>query len=145
MATQQARLLSGRYRTEALTSHWSDTSGVCKLSPSCNSSEDTSHILKYCLALHSTRENLFSFTDSYSDRHPIVASIIQKYCKRGTECRLFCQFILDCSVLPEVITAVQTNGQVILQHLFDITRMWCYVLHRERLKILNKWRNFAKC
>ena len=143
MATQQARLLSGRYRTAALTSHWSDTSGVCKLSPSCCSTEDTSHILKYCSALQTTRENLFSFTDSYSASHPIIASIIQKYCKRGTECRLFCQFILDCSVLPEVIISVQTNGQVILHHLFNITRIWCYALHRERLKILNKWRNFT--
>ena len=143
MATQQARLLSGRYRTAALTSHWSDTSGACKLSPSCNTTEDTSHFLKHCSALQTTRENLFSFTDSYSDSHPLIASIIQKYCKRGTECRLFCQFILDCSVLPEVIIAVQTNGQVILHHLFNITRIWCYALHRERLKILNKWRNFT--
>ena len=91
MATQQARLLSGRYRMAALTSHWSDTSGACKLSPSCNTTEDTSHLLKYCSALQTTRENLFSFIDSYSDSHPITASIIQKYCKCGTECRLFCQ------------------------------------------------------
>jgi hypothetical protein len=71
-----------------------------------------------------------------------VASLVQKFCK--TECRLFCQFLLDCSVLPEVIAAVQKQGEDILSHLFAITRIWVYTLHRDRLKILGRWRNFAK-
>ena len=45
MATQQARLLSGRYRLEALSSHWTNGSGTCRLSPSCASDEDIDHFL----------------------------------------------------------------------------------------------------
>ena len=143
MATVQARFLSGRYRTEALCSHWSSNKeGLCKLSTDCQTPEDTSHILKFCSALAPTREKLMNFTTSYCNSNPVVASLVQQFCK--TECRLFCQFLLDCSVLPEVIAAVQKQGEDILLHLFAITRIWVYTLHRDRLKILGRWRNFAK-
>ena len=144
MATQQARLLSGRYRTESLTSHWTHSSGFCRLSPTCNESEDILHILKTCPALEPTREKLYSFTESYCNSHPGVQNIVQTYCRYDTEGHRFCQFLLDCSVLPEVIVSVQINGPEILKQLFDISRIWCYSLHRERLKLLNRWRNFAK-
>jgi hypothetical protein len=105
MATQQARFLSGRYRTEALCSNWSQNSqGHCKLSPDCQTSEDTRHILQTCSALAATRMKLMNFTSSYCKSHPVVASLVQQFC--NTECRLFCQFLLDCSVLPAVIAAV---------------------------------------
>ena len=136
---------SGRYRTQALTSHWTNTSSICSLSPLCNASEDVTHFLSNCIALEATRQKLFKFTESYCASHSAVTHIIQAYCSKTTESRLFCQFLLDCSVLPEVIVSVQTNGPDILTHLFNISRIWCYTLHRERLKMLNRWKNFAKC
>ena len=143
MATVQARFLSGRYRTEALCSHWSkNTEGKCKLSPDCNLREDTTHIFKTCLALDATRKKLNSFTKSYIVSNPVIASIVRKYCT--TRCRLFTQFLLDYSVLPEVIAAVQTHGELILVHLFNISRQWVYSLHRDRLKKLGRWRTFSK-
>ena len=57
MAIQQARLLSGRYRLESLTSHWTNSLGHCRLSPLCNTSEDIIHFLKTCSALDQTRKN----------------------------------------------------------------------------------------
>ena len=80
MATQRARLLSGRYQLEALSSHWTHSSGTCRLSPSCASVEDIDHFLKTCSALHKIRENLFSFEESYSNSHPVILNIIQTYC-----------------------------------------------------------------
>ena len=62
----------------------------------------------------------------------MIASLVDKYCK--VSCRLFVQFLLDCSVLPDTVSAVQVHGQQILVDLFNITRMWVYVLHRDRLK-----------
>ena len=143
MATVQARFLSGRYRTEALCRHWSqNTGGLCKLSPDCTVKEDTDHILRVCTALDQTRKNLMNFTESYCSSHPVIASLVQKYCTQ--RCRLHVQFLIDCSVLPDVIAAVQTYGETILSHLFNITRIWVYSLHRDRLKKLGRWRNFAK-
>ena len=143
MASVQALLISGRFRTEALCSHWStNSSGFCKLSNSCQTVENVEHFLKDCSALDKTRKNLSEFTNSYCTSHPEIKTIVEQYSK--PECRLFCQFIIDCSILPEVIASVQSNGEHILTHLFTITRIWCYTLHRERLKILGRWRNFTK-
>ena len=112
MAIQQARLLSGRYRLESLTSHWTNSSGHCRLSPVCETSEDIIHFLKFCPALEQSRRNLYSFTEAYCASNPVITNIIQTYCTNSTEGRRFCQFILDCSVLPEVVVAVQNYGTI---------------------------------
>ena len=93
MATVQGRLLSGRYWTEALCSYWSNSIGLCKLSPICNVVED---------------------------------------------------MLFFCSSLPEVIRLVQKHGNHVLEHRFNITHLWCYCLHRDRLKILWRWKDFMK-
>ena len=143
MASIQSLLISGRYRTQSLCSHWSENnSGICKLSETCQIEEDITHFIQHCSALNNTREKLLNFTQSYLKSYPLVTAIVELYCT--PESRLFPQFIIDCSVLPEVITAVQINGKDILTHLYNITRIWCYSLHRDRLKILGRWKNFAK-
>ena len=45
------------------------------------------------------------------------------------------QFLLDPSVLPEVIKASRNDENVLLT-LFRITATWCYSLHRLRLQLL---------
>ena len=143
MASVQSLMISGRYRTQGLLSHWStNTSGICKTSHSCGVVENLSHILQDCLALKQTRKKLRSFTTSYCVDKPAVQLIVQLYCTPGEQ--NFCQFILDCSVLPEVVSAVQQYGKDILVHLYNITRIWCYALHRDRLKILGRWPDFKK-
>ena len=96
------------------------TQGHCKLSPTCQVTEDTNHILRTCSALRQTRDKLMNFTETYCTCQPVVGTLVRTYCK--TECRLFCQFLLDCSVLPDVIAAVQMHGEVVLTHLFNISR-----------------------
>ena len=49
------------------------------------------------------------------------------------------QFILDCSALPSVISATQQHGHVILHELFHLTRTWCFVMHRQRMRMLGRW------
>ena len=49
------------------------------------------------------------------------------------------QFILDCSVLPSVISATQQHGYVVLEELFHLTRTWCFVMHRQRMRMLGRW------
>ena len=141
MASVQSVMLSGRYRTEGLCSHWSSNpDGFCRSSSSCNTFEDITHILQNCRALAGTREKLSVFTHSYCEDKPDVKTIIDTFC--SPQRRHFCQFLLDCSVLPEVINSVQLHGQSILHHLFCISRMWCFALHRDRLKILGRWSTY---
>jgi hypothetical protein len=139
MATVQAQMISGRYRTELLCSNWSkNKTGICLLSSSCSSNvEDLSHILSSCTALQPTREKLLRFTIDYCTEAPQISELVLSLCKPSS--LLFCRFLLDCSSLPSVIGAVQEHGSEVHQHLFHITRTWVYTLHRERMKLLGRW------
>ena len=122
MASVQSLMLSGRYRTEGLCSHWSSNpNGYCRSSSACNTFEDITHILQHCRALAGTRERLTTFTISYCEDKPDVKFLVDTFC--SPQRRHFCQFLLDCSVLPEVINSVQLHGQDILHHLFCINHM----------------------
>ena len=139
MATVQAQMLSGRYRTEYLCRHWSKNKiGVCLISDSCkNTVEDLPHILLLCPALQPTREKLVNFTIAYCERVPQISQVIMSFLVPTNP--LFCNFLIDCSTNSNVIAAVQEYGNDFLNHFYHITRTWCYCLHRERLKLLGRW------
>ena len=142
MALVQATMISGRYRTEALASHWSPTStGCCILSPQCvDTREDLHHVLQTCHALTQTRSNLQNFTVSYVTKKMLpknLADFIIDNCSPSSSS--YCQFLLDCTSLPSVILLVQSLGPSVLPTLLDVTRTWIYVIHRERLKRLGRW------
>ena len=146
MATVQSVMLSGRYYTEALCSHWSKNKrGLCLLSPvECiDTIEDLNHIIKICPVLTPCRQNLVLFTEKYADKieSTEIRALLTNLCDLTHPS--FVNFLLDCSSLPEVIASVQQHGQAVLHHLFRVTRTWLFVLHRERLKILGRWNNFC--
>ena len=61
-AIQQARLLSGRYRSQSLVSHWNplNREGYC-LSPSCTQVKETvEHILIDCQAYNEQKSKIYS-------------------------------------------------------------------------------------
>ena len=82
MATIQATMLSGRYRTQSLLRHWGKSDGYCSLSQQCCSTlEDLQHILQYCPALTDSRNNLMDFTRKYcSNLPPDISKTILSYC-----------------------------------------------------------------
>ena len=140
-AVIQARMLSGRYRSEALCSFWSSNpQGWCLL-PSCstpNLLEDISHILISCKSLVATRQKLINLFISYASTRPHIFDIVTSFVS-STDTIFKTQFILDCSVLPQVIALRQELGKHVLEDLFYLTRTWCYVHHRERLRMLGRW------
>ena len=142
MATIQAQMLSGRYRSQKLCRHWSKhSSGFCLLSEECASTlEDIHHILVGCSALQDVREKLQHFTLEYCKSIPVLKSLVLHFCQPSHP--QFCQFLLDCSVLPDVILAKQMHGMSVHQHLFHISRTWIYNLHRKRMKLLGRWNMF---
>ena len=143
-ATIQAKMLSGRYRTEKLCRFWSQNrKGIC-LFECCRDleiPEDLHHILSVCPALEEIRGKLHRFTNSKCSTLPSEVTKIVIGHTRPCD-PLFVHFLLDCSQFPEVIRCVQKYGPKILATTFHITRTWCYSLHRERLKMLNRWKNF---
>ena len=142
MATVQATLLSGRYCTEALARYWSSNKhGLCLLSPECSANglkEDVRHMLQVCPALHSTRRKLEDYTlEATSSLDENIRNEILNLCSSASPD--FCQFLLDCSCLPAVISLAQQHGANTLSILFQISRTWIFVIHRERLRRLDRW------
>ena len=135
----QAVFLSGRYRSERLCRFWSQNKDGFCLQESCNGQgiiEDINHIIITCDSLAETRRRLFKFTAMFVANKPILIPLIKAYLC-STE-NLLIQFMLDCSVLPLVISAFQKHGQTVHEHLFHISRTWCRSLHRDRLKMLGR-------
>ena len=59
-AVQQARLLSGRCRTNDLIKHWNQSqTGLCS-APGCDSRETVTHIIIECRAYTNIRQKLLS-------------------------------------------------------------------------------------
>ena len=139
----QALFLSGRYRTEKLCRFWSaNPNGYCLL-PDCNGLcivEDEEHILLYCQSLSATRKKLTEFTINYAKSNPIISETILTLSNPNHP--QYFQYLIDCSVLPSVISLTQFYGRDILHQLFKVTRTWCYSLHRDRLRLLGRWRKF---
>ena len=101
--------------------------------------EDLPHILSECPALESARYRLGHYTQQISELlPPIATAVLLDYCRPSHPS--FCNFLLDCSVIPPVIRLVQDLGFDLLCTFFTVTRTWLFVLHRERLKLLGSWK-----
>ena len=98
-AVVQARMLSGRYRSEGLCRFWSaNPNGYCLLqsySDTCLK-EDISHILLHCPSLSTTRANLRAFFETFSGNHPEVSNNDTLFLNTYNTTNQI-QFLLDCS------------------------------------------------
>ena len=139
----QAVFLSGRYRSERLCRFWSNNKhGFCLLYPCIENNvyEDIEHIFISCSGLTETRRRLFRFSYEYAAANQVIQPIVEHFLTASVSD--FMQFMLDCSVLPIVISATQTHGKIIHNQLYHITRTWSFALHRERLKKLGRWNSY---
>ena len=137
-AVTQSRLLSGRYRLEALSGHWTpgNRDGMCSL-PECWATP-ASHIgnveafLLTCPSLSPTRIELTISNLRFLHDYPLLEELVR-------QCLVInpVQFWLDCSTMHPVITAVQKQGVKILQLLFKLTRNYCHRLHMARNEMLD--------
>ena len=142
MSTVQCHMISGRFRTEALCSHWSLSNSKECTAPSCQGfdiTEDLSHILAYCSSLTPTRQRLAKFTHEFCSKlaNPEIRDLIITYSEPSHPS--FCQFLVDCSSIPEVISSSQVHGQDVLLHSLHVSRVWCYCINRDRLRRLGRW------
>ena len=97
------------------------------------------HLLVHCSALSSRRDVLFEYWDVLASTNPVCTTLVAfiKQAPEGT----FLQFLLDCTAVPEVAQLTGESGAEVLSTLFKMTRTYCYSIHRERLKLLNRWRS----
>ena len=135
----QLLFLSSQYPCAKLARHWSfeNPLGLCT-NDVCYKTlqvESVEHILLHCPAYSATRLQLIQTCLNVKDPNSLM--LISDILVRSNTDRV--QFLLDCSILPEVIRTAQCHGEHIYSDLFYLSRTWCYAIHRERLKRLHKW------
>ena len=132
-AITQAKMVSGRYRSDMLLRHFDPTkSGNCL---TCDETVPGSleHLLIDCPALSSSRDVLFKMLYERNDiSEPIKTLITDIFLSKNITDIV--QLVLDCSVVPVVISA-QDRMENTLSQIFKFTRSWCFTLHQSRMKI----------
>ena len=145
-ASIQALFLSGRYRTERLCRFWSENNhGFCLLCQNLNLeiTENIEHVLLLCAGLTEERRRLYEYSIIFAADNPILKPILDEYLFT-VDNDLLMRFLLDCSVLPYVITARQLFGDNVHHLLFKLTRTWCRSIHRARLRKLGRWKQNSR-
>ena len=134
-AVIQAKMLSGRYRTDQLLRHFTDNDGSCDLCHQ-NIPGSIEHLLVQCPVLDDHRKQIHLKLSTSDDMSETAKSLINdsfQSVKSAT------QMLLDCTAIPAVISAKQIEGPSILHQLFRFSRSWCYTMHKNRLKLVGRW------
>ena len=129
---------SGRYHTSLLARHWSPSNpnGNCQ-APTCNGTQESlEHLLIHCPYYKEMRGSLRTL---WMKPYPIMAVNALIISVLEGPPRQILHFILDPSTHPQTIHLCQVHGQEILKLLFNLTRTWCYSIHKQRLKLLKQW------
>ena len=137
-AIVQAKILSGRYRTDQLLRHFTSSDGSCSIC-SEKSPGSITHLLLLCPALYETRSRLLKMLDDETKMSGPVKLLIKTTFSNDKEA---IQMLVDCSVLPSMIKTKQVYGPNVLNEMFRFTRSWCYAMHKERLKLLGRWKKY---
>ena len=130
------RLLSGRYRLEAVSRFWdvSNPLGLCKLCWNSGDSHkaDVSSFLCSCSSLSQLRESLiFSSFEYLAENFPFLLPVVSSCLSEDPA-----QFWVDASTMPRIISEVQMRGDEVLTVIFKLTRNFCFGLHKRRLQLL---------
>ena len=128
-------------RVESLSKHWdpSNREGWCLLCRDINPVSGTiEHILLPggCPALAEERLQMLRFFNSYLITRNYFFPLLKKYWGNNEEENI--QFLLDGSILPDVIRASQDSSFPILKDLFYLTRTYVYKLYISRKRLLEK-------
>ena len=87
-----------------------------------------------CPSLSDTRDALDTYCRSYiTTKYPDLLPLMQNCLEMDPV-----QFMLDCSTMGPVISAVQAEGECVLFPLFKITRNYCHGLYTARVNILSQ-------
>ena len=130
-----ARMISGRYRCEAMSTYWSSSNGNCQ-APSCiNKRGDIEHLLLECQALAGVREKMLNMWRSKTERqYPELYSFVSQIMASPSPYRV--HFLLHPCSFPDIIALGQKHGEEIIDHINYLTRTYVYYLHKVKQKVM---------
>ena len=133
-----AKLLSGQYRSDWHTRHWSkdNKEGFCLLCPGSEVPGTIEHMLISCPTLEDKRVLLFKYWNQQSEDNFHLQKLLES--KLLSDATNLVQFLLDPSAVSSVISGCQQNHYT-LNDVFALTKTFCYGIHRRRLKLLGRF------
>ena len=137
-ASVVAKMVSGRFRSEYLTRHWSKNKlGYC-LAETCTETIGTlEHLLVHCPALSAVRQRMWSMFFDSSVMFPPLYTFLRLVEKSLPQTQL--QFLLDPTAFPEILEIGELCGQPAINHVYYITRTYAYYLYRQKQILLGLW------
>ena len=128
-STALARMVSGRFRTDQLTRHWSQNrSGFCRL-PTCSKTLGSiEHLLVTCPALNSTRESLYQMWLERSVMFPSLHATIRSVL--DSDPADIVQFVLEPLALPSILADARTHGDHFIHQISYMTRTFAFYMQR---------------
>ena len=139
-ASVLARMMSGRFRSEYLTRHWSNNKqGFCLAETCTESVGDLEHMLLQCPALSSVRARMWDLMFQKSVAYPPLLSFFLSLEKSPPKTQI--QFFLDPTAFHEIIETVQVCGQPVFELICYLTRTFVYYLYREKQILVGWWRS----
>ena len=134
-STVLARMISGRFRSEALCRHWStNRSGNCR-APSCYQIYGTlEHLLVSCPALDSVRERLNTMWLDKSVMFPSLHATIRDILVSDENQKV--QFILEPLSFPEIFKSFKIHGKRFIEQLSYLTRTFAFYIEKEYRNIV---------
>ena len=137
-STVLAKMISGRYRTEYLSRHWtSNKLGFCLLDSCSEVVGDLEHLLIVCPGLDIVRtrmrEMFLTRTTKLIPLHQLITRIL------SSPPPIQLQFLLEPSSFLELTQLYDLYGQTVLDNTFYLIRTYTYYLHREKQILLGIW------
>ena len=133
-------MLYGRYQTFWLSSHWTRSLLALAVSPSVVLTQLQILSPTSCLSVKiwAQPDRGYSPSSQTTSRiSPPPPNHYEVYCLRHPSPNL--QFLLDCTVLPDVISLSQIHGKLVHDSLLYLTRTLSFSVHKAQLKLLGKW------
>ena len=133
-STVLARMVSGRFRTEAMCRHWStNKNGYCR-APTCHQVYGTlEHLLVGCPALDGVRERLYLMWLERSVMYPPLHSTIRDILASSEHEKV--QFILEPLAFTSLASSFKRHGTRFIQQLAYLTRTFAFYMDKEYKKI----------
>ena len=142
-AKVQTRMLSCRYRTCWLRCHWSgDLNGFCQI-PGCSETPGTLlHIATgQCPSLAQARLKAADSWCLFLAENPILVPLINNITLNDP--KDFHAFLVDPTTNPGVISLAQEHKDIdVIGKFCYMTRTWLFILHKERLVLLDLWNKY---
>ena len=137
-----AKMLSGRYRTEALSRHWfgNNSGGFCIMSTCNNVFGDLEHLLLICPAFKELRTRLLTYWKQKICHLKPVLDHFLRLCNGSTN--NFVAFLLNPSANSDLLCLTQTYGSFVIEQTMYLARTFIFSLHREKLKLTGRWPNY---